>query len=134
MSYNHLTIKDRIRIEIFSLFGFSTRFIAKILSRHHSTIARELSRNKSKGFYHAETAQSLYAKRRMSNFPKGKFSDAIARIISDKISEKWSPEQIVHTVLNETVSFKTIYKWIYQGKIPNVSEKDLRHKGKRKKK
>ena len=50
MSYNHLTIKDRIRIEVFSLFGFSTRFIAKILSRHHSTIARELSRNKSKGF------------------------------------------------------------------------------------
>lgn len=134
MSYNHLTIKDRIRIEVFSLFGFSTRFIAKILGRHHSTIARELSRNKSKGFYHAETAQSLYAKRRMSNFPKGKFSDAIARIISDKISEKWSPEQIVHTVLNETISFKTIYKWIYQGKIPNVSEKDLRHKGKRKKK
>ena len=70
----------------------------------------------------------------MSNFPKGKFSDAIGQIISDKIAEKWSPEQIVHTVLNETVSFKTIYKWIYQGKIPNVSEKDLRHKGKRKKK
>ena len=118
MNYNHLTIKDRIRIEV-----FSTCFTAKILGRHHSTIAREFSRNKSKGFYHAETAQSLYAKRRMSNFPKGKFSDAIARIISDKISEKWSPEQIVHTVLNETISFKTIYKWIYQGKIPNVSEK-----------
>ena len=50
MSYNHLTIKDRIRIEVFSLFGFSTRFIAKILGRHHSTIACELSRNKSKGF------------------------------------------------------------------------------------
>ena len=88
MSYNHLTIKDRIRIEIFSLFGFSTRFIAKILGRHHSTIARELSRNKSKDFYHAETAQSLYTQRRMSNFPKGKFSDAMGQIISDKIAEK----------------------------------------------
>ena len=103
-------------------------------NRHHSTIVRELARNKSQGFYHAETAQSLYTKRRMSNFSKGKFSDDIAQIISDRITEKWSPEQIVHTVLNETVSFKTIYKWIYQGKILNVSEKNLRHKGKRKKK
>ncbi|WP_369681206.1 transposase [Megamonas hypermegale] len=113
ISHSHFTIKDCIHIEIFSLFGFSTRFIAKILSRHHSTIARELSRNKSKDFYHAETAQSLYTKRRMSNFPKDKFSDIIGQIISDKITEKLSPEQIVHTVLNGIIFLKTIYKWIY---------------------
>ena len=46
----------------------------------------------------------------MSNFPKGKSSDAIGQIISDKIIEKWSHEQIIHTVFNETTSFKTIYK------------------------
>lgn len=134
MSYTHLTINERIRIEIFSLFGFSTRFIAKILNRHHSTIARELSRNKSNGFYCAETAHFLYSKRRLSRFPKVKFSYAVAQIISGKIAEKWSPEQIVHAVFNGTISFKTIYNWIYQGKVPNVSAKDLRHKGKRKKK
>lgn len=103
MSYTHLTINERIRIEIFSLFGFSTRFIAKILNRHHSTIARELSRNKSNGFYCAETAHFLYSKRRLSRFPKAKFSYAVAQIISCKIAEKWSPEQIVHAVFNGTI-------------------------------
>ena len=46
MSYHHLTISERIRIEVLSILGYSTRFIAKLLLRHHSTIARELSRNK----------------------------------------------------------------------------------------
>lgn len=46
MSYHHLTISERIRIEVLSILGYSTRFIAKFLHRHHSTIARELSRNK----------------------------------------------------------------------------------------
>ena len=49
----------------------------------------------------------------MSNFPKDKFSDIIGQIISDKITEKLSPEQIVNTVLNEIIFLKTIYKWIY---------------------
>ncbi|WP_373244031.1 helix-turn-helix domain-containing protein, partial [Megamonas funiformis] len=44
MSYHHLTISERIRIEVLSILGYSTRFIAKFLHRHHSTIARELSR------------------------------------------------------------------------------------------
>lgn len=48
MSYHHLTISERIRIEVLSILGYSTRFIAKFLHRHHSTIARELSRNKIK--------------------------------------------------------------------------------------
>ena len=44
MSYHHITISERIRIEVLSILGYSTRFIAKFLHRHHSTIARELSR------------------------------------------------------------------------------------------
>lgn len=51
MSYHHLTISERIRIEVLSILGYSTRFIAKFLHRHHSTIARELSRNKFENNY-----------------------------------------------------------------------------------
>jgi len=51
MSYHHLTISERIRIEVLSILGYSTRFIAKFLHRHHSTIARELSRNKIENEY-----------------------------------------------------------------------------------
>ena len=31
MSYHHLTISERIRIEVLSILGYSTRFIAKFL-------------------------------------------------------------------------------------------------------
>ena len=109
MSYTNLTINERIRIEIFSFFGFSTHSIAKILNRHHCTIIRELSRNKSNDFYCAATAQFLYSKRRLSCSPKDKFFDAFAKIISNKISEKCSPEQIIHAIFNKTISFKTVY-------------------------
>ena len=34
MSYHHLTISERIRIEVLSILGYSTRFIAKFL--HHA--------------------------------------------------------------------------------------------------
>ena len=64
MSYHHLTISERIRIEVLSILGYSTRFIAKFLHRHHSTIARELSRNKIKNEYVSISAHNNYLKRR----------------------------------------------------------------------
>ncbi len=64
MSYYHLTISERIRIEVLSILGYSTRFIAKFLHRHHSTIARELSRNKFENNYCSTFAHNNYLKRR----------------------------------------------------------------------
>ena len=49
MSCHHLTISERIRIEVLSILGYSTRFIAKFLHRHHFTIARTLSRKFLRG-------------------------------------------------------------------------------------
>ena len=67
MSYHHLTISERIRIEVLSILGYSTRFIAKFLHRHHSTIARELSRNKIKNEYVSISAHNNYLKRRKNS-------------------------------------------------------------------
>ena len=64
MSYHHLTISERIRIEVLSILGYSTRFIAKFLHRHHSTIARELSRNNFENNYCSTSAHNNYLKRR----------------------------------------------------------------------
>lgn len=133
MSYNHLTISERIRIEVLSFLGYSTRFIAKFLQRHHSTVARELSRNKKQDFYDADSAQEAYSSRRHNSF-RSKFSTTISSIIAEKLSQNWSPEQIANTVLADELSFKTIYNWIYQGKIAHISSNQLRHKGKRRKK
>ena len=51
-----------------------------------------------------------------------------------KLHENWSPEQISNALLNGKLSFKTIYNWIYIGKLKGISCKNLRHKGKRRKK
>ena len=74
MSYQHLTISERIRIEVLSILGYSTRFIAKFLHRHHSTIARELSRNKIKNEYVSTSAHNKYLKRRKNSSHSSKYN------------------------------------------------------------
>lgn len=46
MSYKHLTLNERNKIEVLKKEGYSSRRIAKILGCHRSTIARELKRCK----------------------------------------------------------------------------------------
>jgi IS30 family transposase len=45
MDYQYLTTFERGRIEAFHNSGYTVRVIGKQINRHHSTIARELSRN-----------------------------------------------------------------------------------------
>ena len=134
MSYHHLTISERIRIEVLSILGYSTRFIAKFLHRHHSTIARELSRNKIENEYISSFAHNKYLERRKNSSCSSKYNDVLSNLISEKLHENWSPEQISNALLNGKLSFKTIYNWIYIGKLKGISLKNLRHKGKRRKK
>lgn len=44
----------------------------------------------------------------------------------------WPPEQIAHTITKGIISFKTIYHWLYAGRVSSVSKEHLRRKGKRK--
>ena len=44
MSYKHITLNDRNKIEVLKQEGYSSRRIAKILGFHHSNISRELKR------------------------------------------------------------------------------------------
>jgi IS30 family transposase len=46
MYYQHLTTFERGRIEALHNSGYTVREIGQQMNRHHSTIARELSRNK----------------------------------------------------------------------------------------
>ena len=45
MSYLHFTLKERIKIEIFYEMGYSSRKIAGILRRSHTSVSREIKRN-----------------------------------------------------------------------------------------
>jgi len=135
MSYCHLTTFERGKLELLHSQGNSTRSIARKLGRHHSTIARELKRNKQDALYRSEKAQEDYQERRQRSKPNGKFSLEIAKSIEDKLCQTWSPEQIAGRMKiflqGQTVSFKTIYRWLYLGLLESCDTKVLRHKGKR---
>ena len=132
MSYKHLTTFERTRIEVLSKMGYSTRQIAAQLNRHHSTIARELKRNTQKT-YQAELAEKLAGKRRLACHRKEVKSEELIQTIQHYLKLTWSPEQISHTVLKGVISFKTIYRWIYDGTILSGDLSCLRQKGKRRK-
>ena len=116
MSYNHLNTFERTRIEVLSKMGYSTRQIAQQLNRHHSTIARELKRNTQKT-YQAELADELAEQRRLVCHRSEKKSEQLIQTIQKYLELTWSPEQISNTVLKGVISFKTIYRWIYDGMI-----------------
>ena len=64
MSYHHLNIYERTRIELLSKMGYSTRKIEGQLNLHHSTIARELKRNTQQP-YQTELVDELAGQRRL---------------------------------------------------------------------
>ena len=59
MSHSHLTLEERIRIEIFVSMGLSCREMARRLGRSHSTLSRELRGNSrsAKRSYCAQSAE-----------------------------------------------------------------------------
>lgn len=133
MSYHHFTTFERGRIQELLSLGYSHRSIAQKLNRHHSSISREIRRNITSTGYAGESAQMAYDTRRKQSKPKGKYTERLAELITDKLLATWSPEQIANTETLGIVSFKTIYNWLYRGLLPELNVQSLRHKGKRRK-
>jgi transposase, IS30 family len=72
-----------------------TRFIGKLLGRHHSTIAREIDRNGGAKGYRAVDAQA----RAEALLPRPKprkleTSQRLHDAVNDGLAQKWSPKQI----------------------------------------
>ncbi len=133
MSYTHLSIIERSKLEILHQQGMSARFIAKKLDRHPATICHEIRRQASVS-YQVEQAQHAYEERRKACVSKGKWTTEQAVIIEAKLQASWSPEQIVERLREEgehVVCFKTIYCWLYTSRLMRGALKVLRHKGKR---
>lgn len=129
MSYVHFTITERSKIEVLLNLGFSIRKIAQKLDRAPSSVSRELKRNPD---YQCETAQKRYEQAKTKCGAKTKLNSKTKKVIQEKLNKTWSPEQIVGRLFQGTLSFKTIYRWIYSG-ILDVPVSVLRQKGKRQK-
>ncbi|HLG28099.1 MAG TPA: IS30 family transposase [Paenisporosarcina sp.] len=129
MSYSHLTISERAKIETYIELGYSIRQVAKHLNRQPSTISRELKRHPN---CTAEVAQQHYQVNKSNCGAKSKWTPELKEAVQEKLQNTWSPEQIVGRLYQGQLSFKTIYRWIYEGLL-EVPITVLRQKGKRQK-
>ena len=99
----------------------SARGIAKLLGRHHSTIAREIDRNGGAVHYRAIAAQERYESFKVR--PKEHKLVASSRLhdaVNEGLEQKWSPEQISSRLTEEypddpemRVSHETLYQTLY---------------------
>ena len=119
--YKQLGIDERIIIAIGLERGSSRRAIARLLDRPHSTILRELNRNKGpEGDYGPQEAQTYCARRRARPAKKLEADTALWQEVQNLMGKSWSPEQIAGKLKRmypddpeKHVSHETIYAHIY---------------------
>ena len=81
MSYSHLTITDRIKIETYLDIGLNPCQIANKLGVHKSTISRELRR--CQNGYSAALAQEEYDHRTKQKGRKSRLTPTLKKEIED---------------------------------------------------
>lgn len=130
-SHKKLTRDDRKCIETMIYDDQSIQEIADRIGVHRTTIDRELKRVPEDLIYNADNAQLDAALKHNACGAKSKWTSELAYQIECDLEDSWSPEQIANA--RDTVSFKTIYHWLYNGFL-KVSKQCLRHKGRRQEK
>ncbi len=95
--------------------------IAAAIGKHKSVVCRELKRNCDlrNGAYKHELAQKKYKERLVTKPKKTKLTPEVKSFISEKLSLKYSPEQIAGFAKKEgieCVSYERIYKHIWADK------------------
>lgn len=118
MKYQQVTLIERYLISHFNVKGYSISNIAKELSRHKSTIYRELKRNRATdGSYKSQRAFERATARRRRSRRNSHFTKSDWNIVDKHLKIDWSPEQI-SAKLKELgilkISKETIYKRIWK--------------------
>lgn len=125
--YSHLTKETRIKLSALLLAGLSLRRAAQLLGVHHSTLSRELVRNKTtnkrghvSGYHAGDAQRTTQARRRRANqrFRKILPGSLLEVLLVEKITVlKWSPEQCAGWLRTYRqrlyVCTQTIYTWIH---------------------
>ncbi len=122
MTYSQLHDEDRFVIEKLLKSRKKQIEIAEIIGCHPSTISRELTRNKSGGYF-ARSAIQISRKRRKKSKYKKLYDERLRSYVVSKLSIGWSPEEISNRLhleypddLKMRISYESIYKWIYEKK------------------
>lgn len=122
MSHRQLTHINRIELATLLRQGLSKRQIARALDVHHSTVYRELERNRTtnpSGYHVGQAQRRASFQRHQANqtFRKLPTNNRLVGAIVEKLEIIWSPEQIAGWLLASNHSVRvcaqTIYDWIY---------------------
>ena len=125
MSYSHLSSEERYVISHLFIYGLSMREIARRLKRHHSSISREIKRNRptyaDDAVYWYDAAQEYADRRkRIARHSVKKSNRQLCRYVRRKLIDDWSPGEIAGRLSIDyfnndlmRISHETIYQWIY---------------------
>ncbi len=119
-THHKLTLVERELLYGFHKQGVSLRNIAKKLGRSHSTISRELSRNRRKdNIYLPCFAQTVSGFRANTQRSRARLkSKATHEYVREHLFLGWSPEQIAGRlpidIPGESIGVETIYRYIYK--------------------
>src|ERR1700692_869721 len=95
MQYKQLSREERVTIQVLRAQKKSLRYIAAVLDRPPSTIAREVRRNSCGSQYRAyfATEQALCRTKNIFRYERVRGGRVRAYVI-EKLKAGWSPEQI----------------------------------------
>jgi len=106
MNKHYLQLTQDQRYQIWSLreTGMSLRNIAAIIGKDHSTVGRELNRNRGKNGYQPKEAEQRSQTRKRTCYKASKQSDAMTQRVTEKLRIGWSPESISERMKCESLS------------------------------
>ncbi len=121
MTYRQITHEERYTLGLLRRQGFSPAAIARILSRHRSTILREVQRNRaaSDGTYRPQLADWYARGRRSRSRRNSQFGVYDFQLVEKLLRKRWSPEQISGRLRREgtlSISHETIYRHTWRDK------------------
>lgn len=119
--YKQMTLEEREQFAILIAKGHSLRKVAAMLGRHHSTLSRELRKNRVRCHpwgYLPYLGECWAERKRKSPRPwRVLKNDRIKAYVEEKIALGWSPEQVSGRIKldlpGQSVSHEAIYKYIY---------------------
>jgi len=121
MSYTHLTARDRYVISHLHS-QMSYREIARRLGRHHTTISREIKRNKPphSTYWYYFIERDVELKRHTARCFRRQSHLPLVEYVEDKLRLDWPPEAISARLKLDypndermRVRHETIYRWVY---------------------
>lgn len=125
--FKHLTWGDRCKLEAYLEDHHSVAEISELLGCSTNTVRNELKKGRNlEGKYIPYVAQIGYVEARKNCHRRSKFKEAFSflKIVIDLFNEKkWSIEICVKKAacppynFTSKVSFRTVYQWLYEGRI-----------------